>query len=589
MSYETELLNKQYTQNIVLKIGADYYSDYQVDSGLTVDADKIGLIINVKTPATTFDIKTINSTTQTLQFELLDKDEIISILIGNSSNALMGEAVECYIGFITGSFAWADYKKISETNIKKIKKTINGYSFDCTELTDALNEPIFDVADSLNASITSGDTSLTLNDATDFPTSGALKIDDEFMLYSGKSGNTLTGLSRGDLSSIAASHAADAPVFFVYYTGNVNPITLLLQLLISPGGGGTYDVLSDGIGLSNTKVDVTTFESIRTTYFNTDQFRFYLYNLGKGMEFIQKELLLALNCRIFSKNGKISIAILDQVNYGDPVEELDEDSVIGNPSWEVNSDQVINKVVINYAYSEGEQKYSRQYIASDADSISLYGEKPKLELNFKGIQSDLNGAAIAGNRATRLLERLATPQAKIKAKSQFDKSNFDFGQNIRLIHRYVPKQGGGLGIADQLEIISKSIDFNSGTVDYDLAYTSYANLRIGLIAPTHLILTIVDQKTFTISDASDYEVGYVLKIWNESGAAYYADAANTIVDITGNQITMQNNFTTTLTNNVRIKFADYDEASDAQKAKYAFICQNSGFFDDGKKAYQIVF
>lgn len=589
MSYETEILNKQYTQNIVLQIGSNYYSDYQPDSGLSVPAANIGLINSVKMPSVTFDIKSINTTIQTLTFELLDKDENISILIANDANALLQTTVICKVGFITGSFAYADYKFISETKIKKITKTVNGYSFECTELIDELNEPIFDRANSLASSITNVSTSLTLNSASGWPSSGAVKIDDEFILYSGVSGNTLTGLSRGDLSSLADSHASDAPVYFVYYTGNVNPITLLLQLLISPGGGGTYDVLSDGVGLSNTKIDVTTFETIRTDNFNTDQFRFYLYDTGKALDFIQNEILKACNLRLFSKNGKISCALLDQVNYGDPVEELNEDSIIGNPTWTINSDQIINKIIINYAYSEGEKKFSRQYVTTDTDSISLYGEKPELEYNFKGIQADLSGSSIVQNRANRLLQRLATPTAKIKANAQFDKSNFDFGQNILVRHRYIPKQGGGLGIADQLEIISRSIDFNNGTVSYDLNYTSYANLRIGLIAPSNLITSVTSQSVFNISDASPYEVGYVLKLWDEINSVYFSDAANTILSISGNQITMANNWTTTLTTNVRIKFADYDEASDTQKAKYAFICQNSGFFDDGKKAYQIVF
>lgn len=589
MTYDTEILNKQYTQNIVLKIGANYYSDYEVDSGLVVDADKIGLITKINIPAITFDIKTVNSTIQTLTFELLDKNGVISNLIGNDPNALLQTTVLCYVGFITGSFAFADYKLISQTNIKDIKKTSNGYQFQSTELIDNLNVPIYDLVNTLATGITNLSTSLDLTDASLFPTSGAVKIDDEFILYSGKTGNTLTGLSRGDLSSLAASHDASSPVYFVYYTGNVNPITLLLQLLISPGGGGTYDVLSDGVGLDQTQVDVAEFESIRLNNFNTDQFRFYLYDVGSALTFIQNELLKALNCRIFSKNGIISIALLDQVVYGVSDGTLDENSIIGNPTWQINSDNIVNNIVLNYAYSEGESKYSRQYVATDATSIALFGEKPTLTLNFKGIQADLNGANIAANRATRLLERLSTPTAKIKAKSQWDKSNFNYGDNIRVIHRYVPKQGGGLGIADQLEIMSKTMDLNTGTVDYDLAYTSYANLRIGLIAPSNLITGITSQSVFTISDASAYEAGYVLKLWDELNGVYFADAANTILSIVGNTITMTNPWSTTLTTNVRIKFADYDEASDSQKALYAFISPNTGFFADGKKAYQVVF
>lgn len=599
MSYETELVNKQFQLNVVISINGDFFGDYQVDSDTTdiigtgtgLLSQNIGLIKKASFPSVTFDIKTINTTTQTFSFELLDKNEIISNLIANDNTALMQKEVICYLGFIDPGtpFDFQDYKYVSRTNIKKITKTTNGYSFDATELTDQLMKPVFNIVSSLNVAITNVSTSLDLVDATNFPSSGRLKIEDEFLQYTTKVGNTLSGLSRGDLSSIASNHDAGVEVSFVYATSAINPISLLLQLLISPGGGGTYDVLPDGIGLNQNDVDVTQFESIRTNFFNTDQFDFYIYGIDKAIDFIQNELLKALNCRIFSKNGKVSLAILDQVNLSFSAPEINEDSIIGNPSWSISSDNIVNIVTVNYDYSEGERKYSRSVTVYDANSITNYGQKPTLIYNFKGVRASLNGLTLANNRANRILARLSNPSAKIKVKAQFDSSNYNFGDPINIVHRYIPKQGGGLGIADQVEIVSRSVDLDKGTVDYDTAYTSYSNLRIGLIAPTHVITSVVSQSIFNISNASLYEVGYALRLWDENNGGYFADPVNTIASIVGNQITMTSPWVTTLTTSCRIKFADYDNSSTIQKSKWAFASPNSGFFADGKKAYQVVF
>lgn len=599
MSYDTELVKKQFQTNLVLKIGNEWYSNDQVDSdaldligtGSGIPVQHLGLVQNVKVNPVQFEIKTVSSTTQTLSFELLDKDGLISAELGASPTAFLELPVLCYAGFVTGSFDFQDYKLIAETSVRKITKRSNLYAFDSTEITSLLDGNIFDTVSSLDSAITNTSTALTLTDASDFPNAGMIRIDDEYIVYTSKSGNILNGLARGDLSSIADAHDAESPVYLVFQSGDINPITLLLQIMVSPGGGGTYDVLDDGLGIDQNKIDITTFESIRDTFFPTEQFRFYLHNIGKASDFIQKEILLATNTRIFAKEAKISASILDQVTFSTTTTLVDENSITALPQWTINSDNVVNQVVINYGYSEGEDKFSRQYIATDNDSITTYGASNALVYNFKGIKADLNGAVIAQNRATRLLSRLATPQAQISVATQFDKSNINIGDNVNLVHRYIPQQGGGLGINAQLEVMSRSVDFGLGKAEYKLAYTSYANLRIGLIAPASQIVSITSQSVFNIpsSDSSAWDVGYKCVLFNTATNSFMPDAVNEIVSIVGDTVTMLNNWTTTLTTDHMIRFADYDQCSVEQTSKYAFVGFNSGVFGDGIKSYQIVF
>ena len=64
----------------------------------------------------------------------------------------------------------------------------------------------------LNDEIGAGDTSITLKNASNFSASGIIKIDDEFINYTGKSSNTLTGCERGVYFSSAKSHRSNKKV-----------------------------------------------------------------------------------------------------------------------------------------------------------------------------------------------------------------------------------------------------------------------------------------------------------------------------------------------------------------------------------------
>lgn len=59
----------------------------------------------------------------------------------------------------------------------------------------------------LAETLTSIDTTITLTDASDFPTKGSITINDETIIYTGKSSNNLTGCERGASSTTATSHA----------------------------------------------------------------------------------------------------------------------------------------------------------------------------------------------------------------------------------------------------------------------------------------------------------------------------------------------------------------------------------------------
>ena len=73
----------------------------------------------------------------------------------------------------------------------------------------------------LSADINTSVTSLTMASTTSFPSSGTVLIDNELITYTGNSGGTLTGLTRGASGTTAASHSSgdtvtDASDFFAW-------------------------------------------------------------------------------------------------------------------------------------------------------------------------------------------------------------------------------------------------------------------------------------------------------------------------------------------------------------------------------------
>jgi len=115
---------------------------------------------------------------------------------------------------------------------------------------------IFMMETTLAADITDSATSLTLTDASNFPTAGYIVIDEanndnETIQYTGKSTNTLTGLTRGTgaptynlttLTTTASAHSAGATVAGTYSITKVDDdsytFPLVTSATVAQAGGG---------------------------------------------------------------------------------------------------------------------------------------------------------------------------------------------------------------------------------------------------------------------------------------------------------------------------------------------------------------
>lgn len=576
-NFLAELERLQFQANLVVDIDGTLFSKHQVDSGLVIDSDKLGMVDTVKINGVKIELRRAETPISTAQIGILDRDGTFSTFMGASDSTLQDSNLKVYMGFITGSFDWADYALIADTSITRIRKVLNGYGISSKAPTSLIKQNLLNTLSPLNADITDSQTSLELQDATDFPTSGKIKINDEFIAYSGKSLNVLTGLGRGDLTSTAAAHLEGDQVSLVTEKDD-NAMDMIL------------DILQNDLGISASLIDTASFTTLRDNDFSGEANQvLYIYDVDDALEFIEENLLESTNTRLFDVNGKITIGLLDQAPLDFNLEEITEDHIRDNPTWNITGEKIVNKVVIKWFWDEGNQRYSRISTYTDTDSIATYGLRKTLTQTYKGIRTQ----AQADNRAARLLSRLSTPRATISLKTHFNKFDVNVADNVRVTHRYLPQQGAGLGFSDILEVMSKSVNSleRDPNIGFGLEFTSYTGIRLGLVSPSPALTgTITDQKTFDVPDGSCYEVGYKLRLFNNVNNVYFPDPVNTIVDITGNTITMENDWVTPLGANVSLYFADYDNSSGNQRARYAYTAPNTGVFAiDGSKAYQIIF
>lgn len=102
----------------------------------------------------------------------------------------------------------------------------------------------------LATALTASATTISLNDATSFPGSGGvIKIDNELIKYTGKSGNDLTGATRSYSGTTASAHSSGAEARLVIaadYHNNLKDAIIALQTRL--GANGSMAVI-DGVQL----------------------------------------------------------------------------------------------------------------------------------------------------------------------------------------------------------------------------------------------------------------------------------------------------------------------------------------------------
>jgi hypothetical protein len=601
VSFKDIIENKNnYKVNFVAEFiveGTSYYfSKYQVDTGLVIPDDNVGLLNEVSVQPAQVDLRSVRTSVPATTLKIIDIDLIFTKFIGSDTSALQGREVRIYIGLKTGSFDFSDYIQQSRYFVRRVRQQGDKWSISCRGTTDEIQKRTFTIQGNLLTAMSDVTTSAVVTTGQDiFQTTGTIKIGDEFMQYSSKSFNagvtTFTSLSRGDLNSEIVSHEAGDAVFQVERIEDENPITILLQILLSTGQGtnGSYDVLTDGIGIPEANILVSKFETIRSDFFAADEFSLYLYDIENTLKYLEKEIFQANNVRLTEEDGLLSLAVLDQSLPGSELPIVDADVITEDvPEYEVSQDQIVNYFDMRYFYVEGTKQYTRFKNFKDDASIAQYGLKKGSTLEFKGIQSD----AIAQDRGARFLNRFKTPQAKIEVTQFLSTYSTPVGDKVNFTHPDIAN-AGVRGLNAELELLKKAIDYAQGVVKASYVFTSYFNIRRGLIAPCKTVTEVLASNTLRIGvdEGKYYKIGFSIRLWDLTNDEFFNEPTNYITNIIkdagGDILVFENDWINAAASTTAIRFGLYATASDDQKSRYAFIVPDSGIFADGTGGYKI--
>ena len=123
----------------------------------------------------------------------------------------------------------------------------------------------------LSSELSASATSLTMASSTSFPSSGTVQIGTELITYTGNSGGTLSGLTRGATGTTAAIHSSGATVtdaadFFAWNAAASGDIVTAPglwsldnfgnKLIATIFGAETFEWDSDPIGANNTRATI---------------------------------------------------------------------------------------------------------------------------------------------------------------------------------------------------------------------------------------------------------------------------------------------------------------------------------------------
>jgi len=527
----------------------------------------------------------------TITISLIDPDED---LISEISDAdIFEQDLKLYVGF-TG-LDYTDYQLLATYRIREID-TSDGVliKIKATDRLDDVKKPFTgQVFDKLGADLAEAATTLTLNDATDFPTSGTVYIDNEFITYTGKSNNQLTGLTRGARSSDDADHDEGADVVLVVDLSSVNPITILLQLLISPGGGGTYDVLDIGLGISQSAIDITAFEDVRdNTTLAGKAFTFEMVEvIEDALTWFESELLLPTNTRIFlNDDSKISIAIFDRVLLPEVDNEIDESEIVKVPRVKASSNRLYNELEIKWNWNNVTGKYEKISKFTNTDSQTRFGVRKAPSFAFKGVNTADDGSVFVAELADLYFIRNAEPQALFFSFNAFySKQFFQTGDRVLVSHPYIINfVDGEVGIVNRrVEILTKKWDFEKGQVKYDINASKGVAEAYGFISPSSRVATRDSDTQLTLfsGEGTKWTEGDKVEIWDFLTMTKLDDDLE-IDTIATDVLTFTSTLPAFNTNQVFIRYETFSNAT-ANMKRFAYANDRGNDFSDGQAPYKI--
>jgi hypothetical protein len=265
-----------------------------------------------------------------------------------------------------------------------------------------------------------------------------------------------------------------------------HPVDIALRVLLSTGTGsnGVYDVLParHGLGIPQALVDVGTFVAVKADLSSTDLFYFAIDQAESDAKaWLEAQIFKPCNAyQVTRADGRLSMKLFEPPEPDAALFVFDDNNTLPLPNPNGNFTRQFNQAVWRYDWDEVLQKYLANDTYDDATSQAKYGQAYAMVIESKGIRTTLSGHALSLARSQRFFSRYAEPPIEFELAAFFSAFPVEPGDLVTFKNSFVidPRSGNrGITSALTLEVISKSMNFQAGTISFRLLYTPFASFR----------------------------------------------------------------------------------------------------------------
>lgn len=393
----------------------------------------------------------------------------------------VGRTLKVLNGFIGSTFSWADFDThnyvIDRIEGPDAQGRVRIVAKDVLKLAeDKRAQAPAPSTGKLSADITAAATSLTLDSGSgaDYGTSGTVRVGSELITFTGRSTDTLTGLTRGTSGTEAAAHSTDdlVQLCLVYTAQNVRAVV--------------DDLLTTYGNIPAAYIPTTDWDTERDTWLLGYTLTTVI-SKPTGVTKLLDELCEQCQLMLWWDDTAQEIKLKAVMPPRGALTAVGQDNVLADSvSVRHLQDDRLSQVWVYYnpidrTEDDKEENYSNLYIAADteAETAAQYGEKKVKLIKSRWLVSEGQAAATA----TRYLNRYRDYAKEVKfALDAKDAASVATGDTIELT---VDQVADVTGAADTVDLeITEEREANAGTRWEFVGLQSAFNAkRYGFIAP----------------------------------------------------------------------------------------------------------
>jgi hypothetical protein len=309
-------------------------------------------------------------------------------------------------------------------------------------------------------------------------------------------------ITRGALDSVKGDHDVEAEVSEVRVFEGDAVRDVLLPLLSSDTGAGTfgvgsgaYDILPTGwgIGLPERYIDLEGL--LEVTRSGRSGHRRYALTEGLQLGELFANIAMTCGCAVFFReDGQLTAKLWEDRYPKDAGSSVTVSEVVSPASARAGTNLLKNsqEILCDYDVVSGESRHTVNIEV--LDSVNRYGRR-NLTIDDPGLRSDSSLATIEGV-LTDLLQLRALPFPLLTVSVRIE-SGVDWrpGDIVDLTLAHLPNLGGTKGITGLHRVTSVTPSDASGYIDLDLWYMGAA-IRGGYVAPAAVVSSVGESVTF---------------------------------------------------------------------------------------------